>query len=585
MPMDNELAQDFLAEAGELLEALGPDLMGLAESGADAERINRVFRAFHTVKGGAGFLDLQPVVSVCHAAEDVVNALRGAKLVPSRQVEDALLAALSVMEEQLASVGAGQDAIDAPEAVLSSLRDLLSPKASGDIDEDEFEALLDQLHGAGAAHGSGNAKVEEDLPPPAPSPKIEETAAALPEKTATAASRPSARPAAKPAAEKSAIESTLRVETRRLDAIVNLAGELILARNRLKTISEKGDPVLARAVKEVDQVTSSLQSAVMRLRMQPIGKLFSRYPRIVRELARSLGKEVELSLIGESVELDKSLVEGLADPLVHLIRNSVDHGIESSDQRRSSGKASVGHVRLEAEQHGDHIVILIADDGAGIDPDVIRSKALEKGLIEHEQASRLTARECLDLIFLPGFSTKQVVTDVSGRGVGMDVVRSRLSELGGSVEIDSALGEGSRFRLRVPLTLAVLPALMLGVGGRPYAIPLSQVSDVTDFDAGDVQTVGGRRLHCGRQGDLPLMDLREWSGAPLAKQGRIINVRCGEQVHALLVDEVSGREEIVIKPLGRGLQGMPGFAGATVTGDGRVALIIDPEQVNQIDAR
>ncbi|WP_147209369.1 chemotaxis protein CheA, partial [Pseudoxanthomonas taiwanensis] len=374
-------------------------------------------------------------------------------------------------------------------------------------------------------------------------------------------------------------EHTVRVDTRRLDAIVNLIGELVLARNRLKTLRARlRDDELDRAVASLDVATARLQSAVMRTRMQPVGKVFSRFPKVARDVARSLAKEVELEMVGADTELDRNLVEALADPLVHLVRNGIDHGVEAPEVREASGKPRVGRLRLAAQQEGDYVTIEVQDDGAGIDPERLRAKAREKGLIDPEAAARLGADECLQLVFLPGFSTKTQVTDISGRGVGMDVVQSRIRELGGQIQIQSELGRGTRFLIRVPLTLAILPTLLVQAGEAVYALPLARVQEVLHAKPSALGWFDGRPVMDRQSHTLPLVDLRRWLGLePLSGNGAltVVVLQMGDARFGLIVDQVRGREEVVIKPLPKALRGLPGYAGATLIGDGRLALILD----------
>lgn len=370
----------------------------------------------------------------------------------------------------------------------------------------------------------------------------------------------------------------MRVDTKRLDAIVNLIGELVLSRNRLKTLRARlRDEELDRAVSTLDIATARLQSAVMRTRMQPVGKVFSRFPKVARDVARSLKKEVDLELIGAETELDRNLVEALADPLVHLVRNAIDHGVEMPDLREAQGKPRMGHVRLSAQQEGDYVSIEVQDDGAGIDPEKLRAKAREKGLIDPEAAARLSSEECLHLVFLPGFSTKQQVTDISGRGVGMDVVQSRIRELSGQIQIQSELGRGSRFLIRVPLTLAILPTLLVQAGEDVYALPLARVMEVLHAPRTSLGWFDGRAVLDRRSHTLPLVDLRQWLDVtPTASTLlTIVVLQAGEARFGLVVDQVRGREEVVIKPLPKALRGLRGYAGATLIGDGRMALILD----------
>ncbi|NKF21710.1 chemotaxis protein CheA [Solimonas marina] len=567
---DDDILNDFLAEAGELVEQLGTQLMALERDPGDTECLNAVFRAFHTVKGGAGFLQLTPLVELCHAAEDVLNAVRNQRRACDTDVMDAVLQAVDAAQTMMGELAMGSPLTAAAPELLMQLHALLEggtaslPKAppppaaapaavaaSDTISDDEFEALLDELQG-------------------------KKPAAAAPQPSAPVAVAP--KPAAAPApalAPKAEVE-TIRVETQKLDLLMNLVGELVLVRNRLKVAKGDLDEAGARAIGELDFITRSLQNTVAQVRMQPIGKVFARFPKLARDIARQLGKQVNVQLEGEDTELDKNLVEALADPLVHMVRNSVDHGIEAPATRKQAGKPAAGTLLLRASQEGDHIRIDIRDDGAGIDPERLRAKALEKGLIEPETAERLSPAECLQLIFLPGFSTKEEVSDLSGRGVGMDVVSSRIKRLNGHVDLDSKPGEGTSLRIRVPLTLAVLPALIVRCDGRRFALPLAPVSDVFRLDERRVQ----RREHWdvvdSRGAPLRLVHLDRWLGTePLIGARHVVVAQVGDERYGFVVREVVGREEIVIKPLGASLRGLAGVSGATVMPDGRIALILD----------
>ena len=612
---DNELRQDFLVEAGELVERLGEQLVGLEAAPGDAELLNAVFRAFHTVKGGAGFLALEPMVQLCHHAEDLLNLARNGNLTLDASYMDALLQTLDRLVEMMAALaadaplampppellkallprGAAAPApapapVPAPapaaesgaiddsefEALLDSLYGTAAPgtvepaalppapapapAAAGTIDDDEFEALLDALHGTGGQPGTVVSAPAPAAPvsPPAP-------VAAAP------APAPAARPAAAPAA-----ETTVRVDTARLDVLVNHAGELVLARNRLLSLAARhGSEALAAAAGELDRITDELQGAVMGMRMQPVGRLFQRFPRIVRDLARQLGKEVELVLEGEGTDLDRSLVEALADPLIHLLRNALDHGLEQPAERERAGKPRKGRVVLAASQRGERIVITVSDDGHGMDPDVLKRKAVEKGVIDAAQAARLSEAECYELIFRPGFSTAATVSDISGRGVGMDVVKTRITELGGTLAVHSRLGHGSELELAVPLTLAVVRVLMVRVGNRLVGLPLGNVEEVFELAAGQDSLLDGRLVARHRGRALPLVDMVDWAGVALEPVRHVAVLHIGHQRLGCLVHEVLGREDVIVKPLGHLFAGVPGVAGATVTGDGRLALVMD----------
>lgn len=569
----SDICADFLVEVGEILDQLGEQMVALEHAPTDRECLNAVFRGFHTIKGGAGFLDFTAMVAICHAVEDRLNAARTGVAPLDAEAFDGAQQSLDLLTDMLHSVSAGLAPTAAPDALLASLRAgacapaptaapasaAVAAFAAGgdDIDDLDFEALLDSLHGAGGIPGEA-----------APAPAV------------TAPARPATPAPAKPVAVAPAepAEVTVRVDVRRLDAMVNLVGELVLARNRLKTIRPRlRDDDLDRAVSSLDVATSRLQSAVMTARMQPVGRVFARFPKLARDVARQLKKNVDLEVVGAETELDRNLVEALADPLVHLVRNAIDHGIEMPQARTRAGKPEQGRVRLSAQQEGDHVAIEVRDDGNGIDPEKVRRKAIDKGLIDAEAAARLSGEECLQLIFLPGFSTRDEVSDLSGRGVGMDVVQSRIRELSGFVQIHSEPGVGSRFAIRVPLTLAILPTLLVEIDEDVYALPLVRVIEVLAYQTGNTLVIDGQRVLDLRQEPLPLLDLREWLGlAPIAMtEATCVVLQSGEQRFCLIVDRVRGREEVVIKALPPTLRGLPGYAGASLVGDGRMTLILD----------
>jgi two-component system chemotaxis sensor kinase CheA len=669
---DDDILQDFLVEAGEILEQLNEQLVDLEQSPDDSDLLNAVFRGFHTVKGGAGFLSLDNLVAICHAAEDVFNLLRQGERHIDAAMMDTILPVLDVVNAQFDELRGGQEPSPAPQDLLDALHayavpasktgapeeevvasasessaetetsgDITDeefealldamPKAQGEseavapaaepavseseeITEDEFEALLDDLHGKGQFGGAPKqteaSETEEasaekkkaedgselitddefealldDLHGKGQVPAVKKPASPVSSKEppqpeakqpAEAEQKTPAKTPAKPAA-----ETTVRVDTKRLDDIMNLVGELVLVRNRLSTLrAAMHDEQVNKAVANLDLVTSDLQSAVMKTRMQPIKKVFGRFPRVVRDLSRSLNKKIRLELRGEETDLDKNLVEALADPLIHLVRNSVDHGIETPEERKANGKPEEGHIVLSAEQEGDHILLMIQDDGKGMDPDVLRSKAVEKGMMDEEAASRLTDKDAYNLIFMPGFSTKTEISDVSGRGVGMDVVKTAIAGLNGTVEIDSEYGKGSIIRIKLPLTLAIMPTLMIIVGQQRFAIPLTSVSEIFDLDLSRTNIVDDQEVVIVREKAIPLFYLRNWlvkEGVNAAQetQGHVLVVFVGSKRVGLVVDQLVGQEEVVIKPLGSGLHGLAGFAGATITGDGGIALILD----------
>ncbi len=667
---DEEILQDFLVEAGEILELLSEQLVELESSPDDMALLNAIFRGFHTVKGGAGFLQLHELVECCHIAENVFDILRkGERRVDSElmdvvlQALDAVNAMFSQVRERVEPTPASRELLAAlarlaepasadepapavePQVVAESrsegadsefeqMLDAIQPStseptaaevatgpATDEITDDEFESLLDQLHGkgqfsaaAGASmpaesefvaaptsdeitddefealldqlHGKGKfepAVVETPAEPAAavpikPAPKPAPAAAPAKAAPAAAVSKPAAAaPAEKPPAE---AETTVRVDTARLDEIMNMVGELVLVRNRLVRLgSNSGDEAMAKAVSNLDVVTADLQSAVMKTRMQPIKKVFGRFPRLVRDLARSLKKEINLELVGEETDLDKNLVEALADPLVHLVRNAVDHGIEMPEEREAAGKPRTGRVVLSAEQEGDHILLIISDDGKGMDANVLRAKAVEKGMLEKDAAERLSDLECYNLIFAPGFSTKTEISDVSGRGVGMDVVKTKISQLNGTVNVFSTKGQGSRVVIKVPLTLAIMPTLMVMLGNQAFAFPLVNVNEIFHLDLSRTNVVDGQEVVIVRDKALPLFYLKRWLVNDAAqeeqREGHVVILSVGNQSIGFVVDQLVGQEEVVIKPLGKMLQGTPGMSGATITGDGRIALILD----------
>jgi len=651
---DDEILQDFLVEAGEILEQLGEQLVDLEQQPDDYDLLNAVFRGFHTIKGGAGFLSIEPLVEVCHRAEDVFNVLRQGERSVDAHLMDIVLQVLDVVNDMFDSVREGDLPEPADPALLSLLEELAQavgssgpspepdqsektaeekrkaqqevvaeskeptaemPSDDDEITEEEFEALLDELHGEGRHAGAPTATPENEAKPAGDDEITEEEFEALldelhgkgkhvgapmaetnePTKVevgpeAAKAPEPSAsknevkkpeRKSKTSVAKKSSAETSVRVDTQRLDDIMNMVGELVLVRNRLATLKATvNDEEVATAVSNLDLVTSDLQLAVMKTRMQPIKKVFGRFPRVVRDLARSLDKEIELEMYGEDTDLDKNLVEALADPMVHLVRNAVDHGVESPEERVAAGKPRKGKVILSASQEGDHIILSIEDDGKGMDAEVLRRKAVEKGMMDQEAAARLDEKECFNLIFQPGFSTKKEISDVSGRGVGMDVVKTRITQMNGTVEIDSEKGRGSRLKIKLPLTLAILPTLMVVLGKQSFALPLSNVVEIFNLDLERTNVVDGQETIMVRNRALPLFYLSRWLVNNPDKDyrdggGHVVVVSVGNLQIALVVDCLIGQEEVVIKPLGALLHGLDGMAGATITGDGKIALILD----------
>jgi two-component system chemotaxis sensor kinase CheA len=665
--LEDDILQDFLLEAGEIVELLSEQLVVLEKTPDDGDLLNAIFRGFHTVKGGASFLALNSLVDVCHKSEDVFNLLRNQKISLTGEMMDVFLQVLDEVHRMFNEIKSGADPVAVPEllieqllAMQSAVTDTKKPatvrkkankksavkknknikqvseqflSSKGDISDEEFENLLDNLHGAGAApkaidseadssqSGKNDQISDQEFEELLDQLEQKDKAGALgstgvakskqgkiddliteeefellldqlhgkgkpPDKVVAAPSPPVARPAATSGVRRefteNKTETTVRVDTSRLNEIMNLVGELVLTRNRLNTLRETfEDQRVHKAISTLDLVTADLQNAVMKTRMQPVKKVFGRFPRVVRDLARSLNKEIELELRGEETDLDKNLVESLADPLVHLVRNSVDHGIEIPEVRLKAGKPRQGKVILAAEQKGDHIILTISDDGAGMDPEKLRRKAIEKGLMDSITAARLDEKGCFDLIFLPGLTTKEQLSNVSGRGVGMDVVKTRITQLNGQVEINSVLGKGTELHIKVPLTLAILPTLMLQLGTRKFALPLSNVSEIFELCSKKISVVDGREVILNRGRASPLFYLRKWllkrneSELDVQRDAHVVMVHAGNTMVGFVVDQVLGQEEVVIKPLDKLLQGLPGMAGSTITGDGNIALILD----------
>lgn len=594
----NEIRADFIVEAREIVDQLGEQMVVLERNPLDRDALNAVFRGFHTIKGGAGFLDFPPMVALCHAFEDRLDVARTGEAPLDSHAFDGAQQAIDLLADMLDCIAHDRALPHAPELLIDSMRTSRTAHPIGathaaasvamelpdDLGDLDFDALLDSLHGKGSIPGAAPAAV---LSPPQAMAAPQIVAAPLPQSVAPVESSASNGARRAPAANEAG-ETTVRVDVRRLDAMVNLVGELVLARNRLKTIRPRlRDEDLDRAVSVLDAATSRLQSAVMSARMQPVGRVFSRFPKLARDVARQVSKTVELEVIGAETELDRNLVEALSDPLVHLVRNAIDHGIESPEDRRRAGKTEHGNVRLSAQQEGDHVTIEVRDDGAGIDPDRIRESAIRKGLIDAESASRLTADDCLQLIFMAGFSTRAEVSDLSGRGVGMDVVQSKIRELSGTVQIHSEVGRGTRMSIRVPLTLAILPTLLVEIEGDVYALPLVRVVEVLAHTRSKRLWIDGQSVLDLREQPTPVLDLRAWLDVePLGIDSATgVVLQAGEQRFVLIVDRVRGREEVVIKALPRTLRGLSGYAGASLIGDGRMALILDVDALYETGVR
>jgi two-component system chemotaxis sensor kinase CheA len=549
---DPALLREFIAEAEESLQAMDQDLIRLEQAPSDQELLNRVFRAMHSVKGTAGFFGLEPIVRLGHQAEDVLTHLRKGKLQLNRQIMDALLAARDLLGHMLADLRGG------------ALR------------EYPLERVVSLLEAA-----QSDPPAERDSPAASSATKVDQ---------AVGKSIPSTEPGEPPA--KPEHQASMRVQVQKLDELVDLIGELVLERNRLlqvvkeSTIGQRsacgGDSPLCRSVERLSAVTEELQSAALRTRMVSMQSVFSRFPRLVRDLARSLDKQVELVIRGEETEIDKTLVELISDPLVHLVRNSLDHGLESPGERAAAHKPPQGTICLGAQQQSDHILVTVSDDGRGIDPARVLQKAIEKGLVSQERAASLSKKDILEFIFAPGFSTAQKATDLSGRGVGMDVVRCNLSKMNGTVIVESEPGKGTTIELSLPLTMAILPVLLVQVAGELYALPLRSVVETGRFVPSGVHQMEEGEVICLRNQTLPLIRLaRAFSsvGEQAAGEQKILVLNAGSGRVAVLVDRLVGQESTVIKPLTSDLTQRAGLIGASVGSNGDVRLVIDPSSL------
>ena len=603
-----ELLQDFLQEASDLLSDVDNKLVDLEKMPDDRGLLNEIFRGFHTVKGGAGFLNATELVTLCHLTENLFDKLRVGELELTANLMDVIMAATNGVREMFGELGQGVQPQPADPNVITALRIALegealvevkpvvaavasvAPAAStGTSGEPDWAALQAAVTGEAPAQVTNGVLITKAETEAAKS-------AAAPEPVAPDLTPLGRRATDQPAAqatsprrveERGGRENTIRVDTARLDQVLNLSGEIGLTKNRLTSLrvdilAGKSDSetlqALDQAVSQLDLLVSDLQNSVMKTRMQPIGRLFQKYPRIARDLARQLGKDVELVLSGEETEVDKTMIEDLADPLIHLIRNAVDHGVEMPEERQLSGKPVKSLVRLEARQEGDHIVLIVADDGKGMSAERIRGKAVEKGLISEEEANMLDERQSLNLIFLPGFSTMAQVSAVSGRGVGMDVVKTNIHKLNGSIEIRSEAGKGSAFVISLPLTLAILPVLLVLLGDQPFALPLSMVREILPIEQSRIQEVAGKETLVVRGEVLPVISLASLLGWPLEKYPEYgVFMQTTERSFILGVDSFAGRDDAVIKSLEDFRP--KGVAGVTTLSNGQIVLILDMKEL------
>lgn len=586
---DQELLEGFLAETAELLEKLDDDLIALEKSSDDADLLNRIFRSIHTVKGASSFLGFDLLVRVTHKTEDVLNRLRKGELFVTPEIMDVILEATDLVKVLVSDIKAGDIQEREIDGTIAKLLPLLTESAVAPQPAQPIEAVAESQTPAEEVVEPASAKAEET----ASTPVSEPVPATIPQKSAGDVVPKKSPTPPKPAEGKGddlSDNTTVRVDVKRLDDLMNQVGELVLERNRMIQINQNLQQGYAnnldfndefgKLTKRMNFVTSELQMQVLKMRMLPVEKVFKKFPRIVRSMARDLGKEVDLQIFGEETELDRSVVDEIGDPLIHLIRNAMDHGLETPEVRMAAGKPRGGTLILAAVHEGNQIIISIKDDGNGIDTDRVGRKALEKGLVTEEQLAGMSQRELFDLIFLPGFSTKDKANDLSGRGVGMDVVKTNIKKLNGLIEIKSEKGLGSEFILRLPLTLAIIQSLLVEVEGEIYSIPLSSVLETLRVDQRQFHIIGGQEVLKLRDMVLPLVRLetvfRVQRNSEPDDFCYVVVVGSADKRMGLVVTRLVGQQEVAIKSLGNYLANIPGIAGSTILGDGRVALIIDP---------
>jgi two-component system, chemotaxis family, sensor kinase CheA len=587
-----EIVDDFLVETDELLRSLDNNLVKLESTPSDLNLLNEIFRAAHTIKGTSSFLGFEQVTSLTHKMEDVLNKLRKAEMVVTAEVMDILLESLDLLKVLIEHVRGGEQEDMPLEGILARLAQIQEIQTSLVRDASAPKTVAPAATTQAVAAQTPAAPIEEVVtstgPAAAESPLPAAPAAALAAPTEDP-SKTKAAPKKGVSDKKPAGDQTIRVDVDRLDSLMNLMGELVLSRNSLiQTIGRfNGDgnatadvERLNQAAATVNYITTELQMAVMKMRMQPIGKVFSRFPRLVRDLSRDSGKQIDLIMSGEETELDKSVIEEIGDPLVHIIRNSCDHGIEMPDARTAKGKPAKGSVHLTASQEGSNIVIRIQDDGKGLDIVAIRNKAVEKGLASRAEVDKMPDKEVFRFIFEAGFSTAKVVTDVSGRGVGMDVVRTNIEKLNGLIELESKVDIGTTLTIKLPLTLAILQGLLIESDKEIFILPLSSVVETVKTAQSDISYINQRPVLRLRNEIIPVVNLpyvlrNDRRGLMLAEKPYIVVIGLADQKLGVNMDKFLGQEEVVIKSLGTYLGTTEGVAGATILGDGRIRLIID----------
>ena len=624
----DEIIQEFLVESAELLEQLDSDLVTLEERPDDLDLLNRIFRAAHTIKGSSGFLGFTQISQLTHHMEDVLNKLRKGEMVVNPTIMDVILESVdklkllldevkeggsgsvntSETEAKLKAILSGEEAVESDAGKAEEKKEEPVTAETDKIKEEESstseshdsstkgEKTGDKEEGKVDISGD-EKKVDEGLSAKREADTEKSEDKAQGEKEQKKEQPPAAKPQPKKPVATHSIEETIRVDVKRLDALMNLVGELVLVRNRLGQLAEKIDAQVSdtalidtfnNALVQLGFVTTEMQLSVMKTRMLPVQRVFNKFPRMVRDLCREMKKEVDLIIHGEETELDKSVIEHIGDPLIHILRNAVDHGIEAPEEREKKGKPRRGTIILSAYQEGDHIVIEVADDGKGIDVEKIAAKAIEKGIIKESDLQHMGERDILNLIFAPGFSTAEKITDISGRGVGMDVVKTNIEKLNGIIEMDTEVGKGTTLRIKLPLTLAIIQALMVISNKDIYAIPLASVQEIVHLEEGHIYTIDQQAVVRIRDMVIPLLCLEEVFGEPEkiedASRRYVVIIGLVEQRIGLLVSDLLGQQEVVIKSLGGYLTNVPGIAGATIMGDGRVCLILDVAGIMQLSA-
>ncbi|WP_337872154.1 chemotaxis protein CheA [Ignavibacterium sp.] len=579
-PEMREIVESFLVESKEIIDSLDLDLIELEKNPKDENLLNKVFRSFHTIKGSAGFFNLTKLTALTHRCEDILNKLRKREANISSEIMDAILVGFDKMKELLQSIENNHSEDVEIDEVITKLQNTINKMIGTGVEtikkknEDKPKRGRRKKIDISANENKSAEKIEirEEIP--------EEKSTQVTEQKSETYSNTS---------DTKKVDNTIRVDVEKLDELLNMVSELVLGRNRLAQINmdvsrEYEGTQLARELEEttklIDMMTNELQQLVMKTRMVKIGKVFNKYPRLVRDLSKSANKKINLITEGEETELDKTLIEEINDPLVHIIRNSIDHGIEKEEDRIKAGKTPVGTIILKAEHEGNNILITIEDDGKGIDPEVIKSKAISKGLISKEKADELSRQDILNLIFLPGFSTAEVVTNISGRGVGMDVVKTNVTKLRGMINLESTVGAGTKIQIKLPLTLAIISGMVVKVDSEQFVIPLNSVVEVIRVHLENIYTINNKPVIKLRDRIIPLVSLREVVLNQNNKSSEniwqyVVIVGIAERVVGIEADELLGQKEIVIKSLGSYIGRVPGIAGSTIMGDGTVILILD----------